>query len=110
VPTFPRRFPRRGEIYWVPLDKKRPAVVVSADIGNQYTNAVVVAAMTTTIAAKRFPVNVLLPAGQPLEKEGEVLCRNLYAMPKDELGGYRADLTSEQMDKVDAALRRALAL
>lgn len=66
--------------------------------------------MTTKIAEKRFPVNVRLPARQPLERAGEVLCRSLYAMPKDELLEYRASLTSAQMAEVDEALRKALAL
>jgi len=88
----------------------RPAVVVSADSGNQHTNAVIVAAMTKTIAEKRFPVNVLLPEGAPLPHAGEIRCRSLYAMPKDELEGYRATLTGEQIRELDLALRKALAL
>lgn len=108
--AFPNRFPRRGEIYWAPLDKVRPVVIVSADSGNQFTNAVVVAAITTTIPDKDFPVNVALAANDPLPKAGVILCRNLYALPKDALQNYRADLSAEQMERVSRALRTALAL
>ena len=68
MPDFPNsKFPQRGEIYWAPLDKVRPVVVVSADIGNQHTDDVVVAALSTKIPKKKFPVNVHLPPGGPLE-------------------------------------------
>ncbi len=108
--SFPKSFPRRGEIYWAPLDKVRPVVVVSGDHGNQFSNAVVVAAITRTIPEKKFPMNVHLPANQPLPDAGVVLCRNLYTLPKDDLHNYRADLTVDQMGEVDAALRVALSL
>ena len=88
----------------------RPVLVVSADIGNQHSASVVVAVMTTKVAAKKFPVNVYLPANDPLPEEGEVRCRSLYELPKDELKGYRASLTVAQMSEVDAALRVALSL
>jgi mRNA interferase MazF len=111
VADFPNKFPRRGEVYWAPAATKvRPVVVISDDIGNQYSGSVVVAAITTKLAKKRFPVNVRLPINDPLPKEGEVLCRSIYAMPKEELKGYRATLGSSQMDAIDAALRTALAL
>jgi mRNA-degrading endonuclease toxin of MazEF toxin-antitoxin module len=111
VADFPNKFPRRGEIYWAPAATKvRPVVVVSADSGNQHTNSVVVAVITTQLASRRFAVNVRLSADNPLPKEGEVLCRSLYVLPKDELKGYRATLSPSKMEEVDAALRKALAL
>jgi mRNA interferase MazF len=86
VADFPNKFPRRGEIYWAPAATKvRPVVVISDDIGNQHSGSVVVAAITTKLAKERFPVNVRLPLNDPLPKEGEVLCRSIDAMPKDEL-------------------------
>ena len=110
MPDFPRDFPRRGEIYWAQLEKVRPVVVVSADVGNKFSNAVVVAALTSQIPEKSYPMNVHLPSGEPLEDAGVILCRNLYTFLKEDLGTYRADLSQEQVAAVDQALISALEL
>lgn len=52
-----RRYPRRGEVYWVALDpaigseirKTRPALVVSPDEMNQALQTVIVAPVTSTV-------------------------------------------------------------
>jgi mRNA-degrading endonuclease toxin of MazEF toxin-antitoxin module len=88
----------------------RPVLVVSADSGNRTSESVVVAALTTTIPEKNYPMNVYLPEGDPLDKAGVVLCRSLYTLPKADLKGYRADLSAEQMVAVDRGLISALAL
>lgn len=108
--VFPRGFPFRGEIYWASADKTRPVLIVSEDRGNQRSNQVVVAGITTTIYEKRYPVNVLLPAHDPLPEESEVRCRTLTTLHEAELVEYRARLTVMQMREIDAALRVALAL
>jgi mRNA-degrading endonuclease toxin of MazEF toxin-antitoxin module len=111
VPDFPnKKFPRRGEIYWAPLDKVRPVVVVSANSGNQFTEDVVVAALSTKIPGKQYPVNVHLPSGEPLPDAGVIKCRSLFALRKTDLKSFRACLSTAQMEQVDEALRKALAL
>ena len=41
-------FPKRGEVYWGPGKKKtRPLLIVSNDLGNQYSSDVVVIPGTT---------------------------------------------------------------
>jgi mRNA-degrading endonuclease toxin of MazEF toxin-antitoxin module len=106
----PRGFPRRGEIYWAPTDKTRPVLIVSADIRNQRSTSVVVVAITSQIPERQYPVDVLLPEGDPLPKAGCVKCDSLYTLLKADLGNYRDDLRTEQMDAVDAALKKALSL
>lgn len=109
--SFPNKFPRRGEVYWAPAATKvRPVVVVSAEHGNQHSASVVVAAISSKIAKKVFPVNVFLPANDPLPKAGEVRCRSLYELLKVDLEDYRCTLSSAQMKEVDAAIRVALGL
>jgi mRNA interferase MazF len=110
VAEFPREFPRRGEIYWAPTDKRRPVVIVSADVGNKFSSAVVVAAITRTVPEKDYPMNVYLGANDPLPEPGVVMCRSLYTMRKEELDSYRADLRPEQLSEVDGALGSALQL
>jgi mRNA interferase MazF len=110
MPPFPRDFPRRGEIYWAQIDKMRPVVIVSADQGNKFSNAVVVAALTSKIPKKTYPMNVVLPAGDPLPDAGAILCRSLYTFLKEDLQNYRADLSADQLEELDQALISALEL
>jgi len=52
-----KNFPKRGEIYWVELDpvrgaetsKTRPGLIVSNDIGNEESDIVMIAPITTKI-------------------------------------------------------------
>src|SRR4249919_472813 len=104
MPEFPRDYPRRGEIYWARVEKVRPVLIVSAEAGNKFSNAVVVAVLTTTIPEKQYPMNVHLAAGDPLPDPGVILCRSLYTFLKEDLENYRADLRPEQMVEVDKAL------
>jgi mRNA interferase MazF len=63
-------YPRRGDIYWVNLDpvigteiaKTRPAVIISNNIGNEYSAWVIVAPVTTGGSGKVYPFEVLIPA------------------------------------------------
>ncbi len=110
MPEFPRKFPRRGEIYWAPMDKVRPVVIVSNDTGNQHSNSVVVVPITTQIREKRYPVDVHLDDGDPLPGECRITCNSLYTLLKDDLHEYRASLRPEQITEVDAALKVGLAL
>jgi mRNA interferase MazF len=111
-------FPRRGEIHWVDLDPtrgseqagKRPAVIVSNDVMNQHGAVVVIAPMTTTIPAKKYPQNVHLPAGRPLEREGVINCGQIRTVAKDRLDGHRADLSPEQIAQVEEALAAVFGL
>ena len=110
MPTFPRKFPRRGEIYWAPLNKVRPVVIVSNDHGNQWSDSVIVAPITTQPAAKVYPTDVPLPTGDPLPEAGRILCQSLYTLAKDDLKGYRDEITPDQQAALDKALSVALGL
>ncbi len=65
-------FPQRGEIYWVNLDptigteidKTRPALIISNDIGNQYSDRVIVAPTTSQNIGRVYPFEVLIPRGE----------------------------------------------
>jgi len=57
-------FPRRGEVYFVRLDKNRPALVISGDPINRYALDVCVVPVTS-VKRPRFPLRVSInpPAG-----------------------------------------------
>src|ERR1019366_4204908 len=65
-------FPRRGDIYLVSFDpalgheikKTRPALVLQNDIGNEYSPTTIVAAITSRISARLYPVEVVLKSGR----------------------------------------------
>jgi len=64
--------PHRGEIYIVDFDpsrgheiqKTRPAVIIQNDIGNRYSPVTIVAAITSKLSPKPFPVEVAVAPGK----------------------------------------------
>ena len=62
TPTPPSRwFPRRGEIYWLKLDQKRPAIVISTGALNRHALDVCIVPLTTA-EHRRFSLRVLIRA------------------------------------------------
>jgi mRNA-degrading endonuclease toxin of MazEF toxin-antitoxin module len=57
------RYPKRGEVYIVQLDKPRPAVVLCVDAINKYALDVCVVGMTTA-ERKAFSVRVPIKKGE----------------------------------------------
>lgn len=61
-----RSQPRRGEVWWVRIPgerKQRPCIILSADWLNQFARDVTVVPVTS-VARRRFPTRVELPAGE----------------------------------------------
>lgn len=112
--VFPRGFPRRGEIYWVDFGDprgsaqagRRPAVIVSNDVGNQHSPVVIVAAMTSQKLQERsrFPHTVLVP-GQGGDRDGLIMCNQLLAIDKADLIRHKETLALRQVDELNEALR-----
>jgi len=110
-------FPRRGHIYWVDFNPargseqagKRPAVVVSNNINNEHSPVVIVAAMTTKLASKEYPMNVRLGAGSAMG-ESEILCGQLVTISKERLENHMATLTETEIARLDRALATSLQL
>ncbi len=53
----PGWFPRRGEVYWASLDKRRPAVVLSVDALNRHALDVCVVPLTT-VSRRQFSLRI----------------------------------------------------
>ncbi len=112
-------FPRRGEVYWVSLDptigteiaKTRPGVVISNDIGNQYSDRVIVAPISSADTKKVYPFEVLLrPSEGAVPKESKVLLDQIRTVDKMRLGRRIGALQPELMDEVNRAIRLSLAV
>lgn len=92
------------------MDKRRPVLIISNDIGNKHSANVTVATITSQPAAKAYPTDVALAAGDPLPAAGRVLCASLNTIPKAGLQQFRATLRPEQIALVNRALTKALAI
>lgn len=112
-------FPRRGEVYWVNLDPTvgteiattRPAVIISNDLGNEYSARVIVAPLTSRGTGRVYPFEVLIPAGEGgLTETSKVALDQIRAIDKRRLGQRIGVLTASRMRDVDQAIRRSLAV
>ena len=110
-------FPRRGEIYWVDLDptvgseiaKTRPCLVVSNDVGNQYSERVIIAPVTSGSVSRVYPFEVLIPAGQGgVRTTSKVALDQIRTVDKQRLGRWVGMLPPGLMQAVDQAIRLSL--
>ena len=73
--------PRRGHLYWVKLDKRRPALVLSPDYRNQYASDIIVVPCSTRL--RPAPTHVMLRRGQGGLAESTVLkCEQVTTLAK----------------------------
>lgn len=108
------KFPKRGETYWAnvnpilgsEINKTRPALIVSNDSGNEYSQRVIVAPITSS-ATKIYPFEVKLEISG---KEGKVLLDQLRSIDKQRLSKKLSFLEYETMKLVDKAIKVALDL
>lgn len=115
----PLSFPLRGEIYWVNLDptvgteiaKQRPALIVSNDIGNEYSSRVVVAPITSQGVRRTYPFEARLIKGEAgMDRASKALLDQIRAIDKRRLGRRIGALSPTRMQEVDRAIRVSLAV
>jgi mRNA interferase MazF len=109
-----RTFPRRGEIWQVQLPdetKRRPALIISVNSRNEFSNSVLVVPLTTNL--KPSPAHVMLPAGQGgLRHASMARCENLGYLRKDRLNraGFSGAISAALLRQIEAAILRALGI
>jgi mRNA interferase MazF len=92
--------PRRGRLYWVTLDKRRPALVLSPDYRNEHAGDVIVIPCSTRL--RPAPTHVPLERGQGGLRERTVLkCEQITTLP-------RADVHSSLGGPLPPAVVRAV--
>lgn len=110
---------RRGEVYFVDLNPvpgreqggRRPVLIVQNDIGNQFSPVTIVAAITSAVAGKAYPIEVRLPSGAGgLPKESAVLLNQIKTIDKTRLETRVGELDAPTMRQVDEALKISLGL
>lgn len=102
-------FPQRGEVYWVSLDptqgqetqKTRPCLIISNDIGNEHTNIVIVAPITSNHSRVYQAESRVIIDG----KIGKIMLQQCRAIDKSRLGKKIEKLEREAMQDVERALK-----
>ncbi|MBU6455340.1 MAG: type II toxin-antitoxin system PemK/MazF family toxin [Cyanobacteria bacterium REEB67] len=118
--SSPLARPYRGEIWRVDFPNRpgdphlpRPAVVISNDLHNQYSDAVLVVPITDEGLHKRnrlLPTHVFLPKGMGgLTKDSRALCEQIVSVDKSKLVSPRmGELPSVMLTALVTALKKAV--
>jgi mRNA interferase MazF len=114
---------RRGDIYLVNFEpvrgseanKARPAVIVSNDAANRSAERLVRGVLTvvplTSNTSQIFPFQVFVGSGASgLRKDSKAQCEQVRAVAVERLAQRVGGLPPTLMVRIDAALRRHLAL
>ena len=104
-------FPRRGEVYFVRLDKYRPALVISADALNRYALDVCVVPLTT-VGRRKFSLRVQVKPGEGgLTRDSWAKCDQVTTLEKNLLlYPPLGRLTDETLKTIEQSIKLALQL
>lgn len=98
----------RGQIYYVyPKDYTgseqgggRPAIIVSNDVGNEYSQVVEVVFLTT-MEKKPLPTHVAINSAK---YPSTALCEQIDSVDKERIGGYINEISQAEMKNIERAL------
>ncbi|MGH2612846.1 MAG: type II toxin-antitoxin system PemK/MazF family toxin [Rhabdochlamydiaceae bacterium] len=102
-------FPKRGEVYWVNLDptigaetkKIRPGLVISNDIGNEVSDIVMVAPITSKVAnVYPFEVKVFVES-----KHSKIMLNQCRSIDKSRLLKKIDSVDGDTMKAVEEAIK-----
>jgi len=99
----------RGHLYWVRLDKRRPALVLSPDYRNELASDVIVIPCSTHL--RLSPTHVLLKQGEGGLKASSVLkCEQITTLHRDDVehDPIGRSLSSSKLHDVERAVLRAI--
>jgi mRNA interferase MazF len=106
-----RPYPRRGDVHWVKLDKRRPAIVISTDSLNRYALDVCIVPLTS-VGRRKFSLRVLIRAREAgLQTDSWAKCDQVTTVEKDLLV-YPAlgALNAATLRQVEQGIKAALEL
>ena len=108
---------RRGEICLVDrtvgseIKKTRPALIIQNDVGNKYSPLTIVAPVTSTPRAKKYPTEVNIAAKESgLDSDSTVLLSQIRTIDKSRIDRKLGALSPVKMREVDEAIRISLAI
>lgn len=98
----------QGDIYWVTLnkpDKRRPVLILTRTSAISDLNAVVVAAITTTV--REIDSQVMIGPEEGVREDCVVNLDNIHTINKRNFGSHITHLSSAKMEEVFAAVQFA---
>ena len=107
---------QRGCVYWVDFDpvrgseqgKRRPALVIQNDLGNQTSSTTIVVAITSRLPTRHYPMHVPVTI---LGRQAVILCEQIRTVSLERVDPRPVvRLTPEQMTQVEEAIRCSLGL
>lgn len=106
---------KRGDIYYVEYaptvgseqHSGRPAIVVSNDTNNKFSEVVEVVYMTAQAKGEHLPTHVAI---RGLTKPSTALCEQITTVAKSRLGNLAGLCTDEEMAMIDRALAISLGI
>ncbi|HIC94514.1 MAG TPA: type II toxin-antitoxin system PemK/MazF family toxin [Anaerolineae bacterium] len=114
-----RRIFRRGDVVLVSLPQAaepRPAVVVQNDVGNRFSPNLVVAAISSRIPKREYPIYFVVRQGSTeaqaagLDRDSVVLASAILTVPKASVVKILGRFPEDAMEAIDDCLRVSLGL
>ncbi|MEO8197040.1 MAG: type II toxin-antitoxin system PemK/MazF family toxin [Thermoanaerobaculia bacterium] len=104
--------PRRGEVWWVRVDKRRPAIIVQTDkVREPRVTSFLVVLLTSRLHLEGLPGNVRLdPRSTRLSKPSVANVYDLQKVLKGDLIEQVGELRGSELEAIDAGLRLVLGL
>lgn len=104
--------PRRGEVWWVHADKRRPAVVVQTDrVREARMRTFLVVPLTSRLHLDGLPGNVRLDKrATGLPKPSVANVYDIQKVLRSDFGSRLGALPNEALTQLDAGLRLVLGL
>ena len=114
----------RGDVVLVPFPyvtdfrkaKTRPALVIQNDVGNRFGSTVIVALISSSVPAKRYPMQYAIPHPSPVAKAAGlrvasvVKLETIVTLPKRAVLRRLGHLPTDAIHEVDEALAFSLDL
>ena len=104
-------YPRRGEVYWLRLDKNRPALIISSDVLNRHAGDVCIVPITFVYHG-RFALRVAIRAGKGgLARDSWAKCDQVTTVEK-QVVAYPplGQMSSATLQRIEDGVRLALDL
>ena len=107
-------FPKYGHVYEADLDpvigaeigKSRPALIVSNDLNNRYSQTVTIMPITGQPAKKAYPFEVILPKGTAgLAVDSRMKADQIRTVDKKRLHGFRGTVPRRFFPAIEKAMK-----
>jgi len=86
--------------------KRRPALVVSNDVNNEFARTVTILPITSQPVKKQYPFEVLVPKGVAgLSADSRIKANQVRTVDKQRLVNFKGSLPSEYFPRVEKALK-----